>query len=128
MPYRFEVAKTGRAGCKDSECKKTAVKILKGEFRVGTYFKIPGQDHDSWSWKHWGCVTPKQLENIKSETGEDQEMIDGYEELPEDYQEKILRAMAQGHVDDDDWRHVGRPHYFGIRMLMTMGRRRPRAM
>lgn len=33
-------------------------------------------------------------------------MVDGYDELPEDAQEKVKRALEQGHVDDDDWNGV----------------------
>lgn len=36
----------------------------------------------------------------------DTEMIDGYDELPEDMQAKVLRALEQGHVDDEDWKGV----------------------
>lgn len=34
------------------------------------------------------------------------ELVDGYEELPEDQQEKVKRAIEQCHVDDDDWNGV----------------------
>ena len=36
-------------------------------------------------------------------------MIDGLEELPMDMQEKVLRAIDQGHVDDADWNGVSTP-------------------
>lgn len=36
----------------------------------------------------------------------DMEMIDGYDELPPAAQEKVKRALEQGHVDDDDWNGV----------------------
>ncbi|KAL8702044.1 MAG: hypothetical protein Q9224_000193 [Gallowayella concinna] len=32
------------------------------------------------------------------------EMLDGYEELPENFQEKVKRAIENGHVDDEDWK------------------------
>ena len=32
--------------------------------------------------------------------------MDGLDELPEDEQDKIKRAIEQGHVDDEDWQHV----------------------
>lgn len=34
------------------------------------------------------------------------DLVDGYDELPEDAQEKVKRALEQGHVDDDDWNGV----------------------
>jgi hypothetical protein len=53
-----------------------------------------------------GCVTPQQIENVNSEIDDDVMNLDGYEELPEDIQEKVARAFKQGHVDDDDWNGV----------------------
>lgn len=34
------------------------------------------------------------------------ELIDGYDDLPPQAQEKVKRALEQGHVDDDDWNGV----------------------
>lgn len=56
-----------------------------------------------------GCVTPKQLQNMKAECNMDMDYVDGYEELPQDVQEKVYRALDQGHVDDEDWK--GDPEY-----------------
>ena len=50
-----------------------------------------------------GCVTPKQISNLKDTIEGDPSQIDGYEELPEDVQEKLVRAVEQGHIDDEDW-------------------------
>lgn len=36
----------------------------------------------------------------------DPDMIDGFDVLPEEEQLKIMRAMDQGHVDDEDWKGV----------------------
>jgi len=52
-----------------------------------------------------GCVTPKQIENLKSECEDDLTLIDGYDELDDDWKEKVSRAVEQGHVDDEDWKH-----------------------
>lgn len=41
-------------------------------------------------------------------SGGDTEMVDGYDELPEEYQEKIDYALANGHVPDEDWKGVSR--------------------
>lgn len=38
----------------------------------------------------------------------DMELVDGYDILPDDLQEKVKRALDQEHVDDDDWNGVGR--------------------
>ena len=56
-----------------------------------------------------GCVTPKQLENMKAECAMDMDYVDGYDELPHDFQEKVYRALDQGHVDMEDWK--GDPEY-----------------
>jgi hypothetical protein len=34
------------------------------------------------------------------------EYVDGYEELPAEWQVKVQRAIEQGHVDDEDWKGV----------------------
>jgi hypothetical protein len=33
-------------------------------------------------------------------------MVDGYDDLPAEYQEKVDYALANGHVHDDDWNGV----------------------
>jgi hypothetical protein len=33
-------------------------------------------------------------------------MVDGYEELPAEYQEKVNFALENGHVPDEDWKGV----------------------
>ncbi|PNS13780.1 PARP-type zinc finger-containing protein [Sphaceloma murrayae] len=105
MPYRFELASTGRAGCQNKACKDAGDKIQKGELRQGTWTSIPRPDggtNDSWKWRHWGCVTPKQLQNMKNESDADVAVLDGLDELPADVQAKIFDAIARGYVDDAD--------------------------
>jgi hypothetical protein len=36
----------------------------------------------------------------------DLDLLDGYEELPQEHQEKLARALDQGHIDDEDWNGV----------------------
>jgi len=55
----------------------------------------------SFQYRHWGCVTSKVLENLKSSFDEADE-IDGFEDLTEEDQEKVRKAFAEGHVDDAD--------------------------
>ena len=43
---------------------------------------------------------------MKDAIDNDFDMLDGYEDLPEDLQETVRRAFEQGHVDDGDWRGV----------------------
>lgn len=114
-----EISPNNRAGCKNTECKREGIKIPKGQIRYGTF--VTAANFQSWAWKHWyvlsslmpfpslirsacrGCVTPKQISNLKVSIGDDLSQLDGYEELPEDFQEKVARALEQGHIDDDDW-------------------------
>lgn len=37
----------------------------------------------------------------------DMDLVDGFEELPDDVKAKVKRALEQGHVDDEDWNGVG---------------------
>lgn len=99
--FRIEVSPTSRAGCKNTECKKKGIKIEKAQLRYGAF--ITGPDWQSWSWKHWGCVTPKQIGNLNKDIEGDPSQLDGYDELPEDFQIKVANALEQGHVDDEDW-------------------------
>lgn len=39
-------------------------------------------------------------------TEENIDLIDGYEELDDEAQKKVLRAIQQRHVDDEDWNGV----------------------
>lgn len=57
-----------------------------------------------------GCVTPVQIASLKMATDGDLEMLDGYDDLPSDFQGKIGQAFEDGHVADDDWRGVISPH------------------
>lgn len=116
MPYRVEESKNARAGCKNKECKDAGVKIQKGELRFATQVTI--QEHTSWAYKHWGCVTPAQVANLIEESGGDTEMVDGYDELPADLKEKVDFALQNGHVPDEDWKgdvECNRPGQKGFR-------------
>ncbi|EMC92692.1 hypothetical protein BAUCODRAFT_37597 [Baudoinia panamericana UAMH 10762] len=101
MAYRIEIASGGRAGCQATKCKKEGVKINKGEIRQGVFVTI--NEHQSWKWRHWGCVTPEVIHNWKDTSDGDMDRVDGFEELPDDVKDKVRRAFEQGHVDDDDW-------------------------
>ena len=54
-------------------------------------------------------MTPRQISNVKKDIEGQASQLDGYDELPEDLQEKIANAIEQGHVDDEDWSGVPRP-------------------
>lgn len=41
-----------------------------------------------------------------SDSNEDYDVLDGYNDLSEEYQAKVRKALQQGHVDDEDWNGV----------------------
>ncbi|KAI9811300.1 MAG: hypothetical protein M1832_000914 [Thelocarpon impressellum] len=96
--YRVELANSNRSGCKDTKCKANGVKITKGELRFATQITV--QERTSWT----GCVTPRVLDNLKESIENNLDLLDGYDEIPEPEQEKVSRALEQGHVDDEDWK------------------------
>lgn len=53
-----------------------------------------------------GCVTPAVIQGWKDFIDGDMELCEGYTDLPEEEQEKVSRALDQGHVDDADWSGV----------------------
>ncbi|KAK2030262.1 zf-PARP-domain-containing protein [Colletotrichum zoysiae] len=124
MPdYRIEVSPNNRAGCTDGVCKKAASKCLKGSLRFGTWTKI--MDHESFKWKHWGCVSGEQMAHVKElcQRGDgtfDFDAFDGYDELGDhpDLQAKIRKAIEQGHIDPEDFNGdpwMNKPGQRGIR-------------
>ncbi|KAH8424124.1 uncharacterized protein LDX57_001878 [Aspergillus melleus] len=125
MPsYRLEEASTGRAGCQNKECKEAKAKILKGELRLGTW--VDTERFQSFFWRHWGCVTPKIVshmqETIADEGDGELSTIDGFEDLSEEHQDKVRKAVEQGHVDDEDWKgdvEMNRPGKNGFRKRVT---------
>ena len=53
-----------------------------------------------------GCVTPKQIANLKETIEDDLDLLDGYDELDTESQDKVKEALANGHIDDADWKGV----------------------
>lgn len=77
----------------------TGTKIQKDEIRFGTVVEIQG--NTSFQWRHFECITPKQVANLKADLGSIAE-LDGYEDLPEADQERLQRLWEQGKVSDDE--------------------------
>ncbi|RAL07115.1 uncharacterized protein BO97DRAFT_409245 [Aspergillus homomorphus CBS 101889] len=124
--YRLDES-TGRAGCQNKECKDAKVKIAKGELRHGSW--VDTGNFQSWKYRHWGCVTPQVIKNLNEAIDElsngdekDYSALDGFDELSPENQEKVRRALEQGHVDDADWKgdvEVNRPGMTGFRKKVT---------
>jgi hypothetical protein len=73
----------------------------------------------TWRWKHWGCVSGKQLQSVRAYldpegTGNYQwDHLDGYDsgdkgslDAHPDLQEKIRRVITQGYIDEEDFNGV----------------------
>lgn len=52
-------------------------------------------------WRHWGCVTPRIIDNMKNSFGEADD-LDGFDELKDEDQERVQKAWEEGHVADED--------------------------
>ena len=52
-------------------------------------------------------MTPKQIANLKETIEDNLDLLDGYEDLDDESQDKVRKALADGHVDDSDWKGVG---------------------
>ncbi|KAK9347072.1 hypothetical protein V1522DRAFT_402960 [Lipomyces starkeyi] len=102
MSYRIENAKQGRAGCKGPACKSEGVKIGKGELRLGVFVTIG--DNQSWQWRHWSCVTPQVIQNIKTKVESLPEGLDGYDEISAEDQKRVVGALEEGHVADSEYK------------------------
>ena len=74
-----------------------------------------------------GCVTPKQIANLKETIENDLDLLDGYEELDSESQDKIRKALADGHVDDSDWKGVSAAvmHLYGSPLICAGSRAKP---
>jgi len=104
------------------------VKIQVGELRLGSW--VPFEDHGSWAWKHWGCVTGVQIQNLRTYLEESPgnyqwDMLDGYEEDSKsglanypDLQEKVRNVITQGFIDPEDWNGV-RIMSYGMKKSLT---------
>jgi hypothetical protein len=66
-----------------------------------------------------GCVTPAVIQGWKDFIDGDMELCEGYTDLPEEEQEKVSRALAQGHVDDADWSGVRTIFVLNLDRLLT---------
>lgn len=89
--YRVEYATTSRAKCQGPKpCKGTA--IAKGDMRFGTWVVM--NEHGSFKWRHWSCVTPSVLRNVMGTLEEKVEELDGFEDLRPEDQEKVKYAFT----------------------------------
>ncbi|KAK7203736.1 hypothetical protein BZA70DRAFT_58475 [Myxozyma melibiosi] len=117
MSYRIELASSARAACRSAWCKTTGEKIQKGELRLGVFVTVG--EHQAYQWRHWNCVTPQVMENIKKSLDNLPDDLDGYSELDADKQQEVAKALEDGHISDDV--------YKGDVSLNRLGAKKPRA-
>ncbi len=53
------------------------------------------------SWRHWGCVTPKIITNMK-DSFNDADELDGFDDLNDEDQDRLKKAWDDGHVAVED--------------------------
>ncbi|KAJ7762739.1 hypothetical protein DFH07DRAFT_739153 [Mycena maculata] len=97
--YRLEYSASNRAKCKGAKPCKVGTTISKGDLRFGTLVDIQGKT--SFAWRHWGCVTPKVITNLKKIHDEAAD-VDGFEDLKPEDQARVTQAFEDGHVADED--------------------------
>ncbi|KIN07976.1 hypothetical protein OIDMADRAFT_110631 [Oidiodendron maius Zn] len=127
----LETASSGRAVCRATECKKNGIKIDKDELRMGTWVEF--EERGSWQWKHWGCVTGHQLQNIRNNLEDPNspgtyrwDFLDGYEgdeknslDKHPELQEKVRRVITQGFIDPEDFNGDPEMNKLGEKGLYT---------
>lgn len=111
-PPCAELAKTNRGGCSQTACKKQGVKVAKDTVKFGTW--VTAKDAEFWNWKHWGCVSSRQIDSLKEamtdDDGElDYDLLDGYEDLGDDDRAKVRQAITDGYVAEEDALGANKP-------------------
>ncbi|RPD56945.1 zf-PARP-domain-containing protein [Lentinus tigrinus ALCF2SS1-7] len=95
--YRLEYTRSSRSRCTGPRPWK-GTNIEKGGLRFGSF---AGNMAFPWEWRHWGCVTPHILNNLKKSFSQAEE-LDGFDELSEEDQERVKKAWEEGHVAPED--------------------------
>ena len=49
-----------------------------------------------------GCITPRQLANLAEAINGDYDLLDGYDELDQEDQNRVRAAIESGHIPDED--------------------------
>ncbi|KAJ7272975.1 hypothetical protein C8J57DRAFT_1225298 [Mycena rebaudengoi] len=92
--YHFEYSVSGRATCNGD------FKILVSDLRVGIHDERFGhEDQGITKYRHWTCVTPKDLTTLKNGTGGDMTKIRGFLALSPVDQACIMHAIEAGNID-----------------------------
>ena len=66
-----------------------------GELRLGVWMEF-GDMGGGWKFRHWGCVTERQIANMKVALGDDCTQLLGYDDLDNEDQHMIEKAFREG--------------------------------
>ncbi|ORY80269.1 hypothetical protein BCR35DRAFT_331912 [Leucosporidium creatinivorum] len=99
--YKLEYSPSRRAACNGRQpCSGT--KIGLGELRLGVWVDFGSEYGGSFKWRHYGCITARQIANMKIAYGGDATLIPGFDALDLEDQHMVRRAFEVGAVDDED--------------------------
>ncbi|KAL1792531.1 hypothetical protein ACET3X_009038 [Alternaria dauci] len=106
--WRLEQATTGQATCNQAACKRSKIKIVIGELRIGTHTLFDDGMSSRWymAWRHWGCATKHQIEGLKEVTGNDPTKAPGYDRLSPESQEQVRLAFEEGKPVDKTFKGI----------------------
>ncbi|KAL0079014.1 hypothetical protein F4703DRAFT_1742099, partial [Phycomyces blakesleeanus] len=92
---------SNRSKCKGPKtlCHREDRTIRVSELRMGV--EVESGKYTGTSWKHWTCVTPKVIENMKASLSDPSE-IEGWDSLREEDVEKIEKAWEDGEIPEED--------------------------
>ncbi|KAH7412269.1 hypothetical protein DE146DRAFT_751396 [Phaeosphaeria sp. MPI-PUGE-AT-0046c] len=93
--YKVDVATRGTASCRKSDCPMGAVKIAKGELRLGISVSYDGE-HESFVYKHWACISKFDLDAVQELFEEDS--FDGIDTLPNEFETVVIETLETGKV------------------------------
>ncbi|KAH8547659.1 hypothetical protein BGW37DRAFT_226400 [Umbelopsis sp. PMI_123] len=101
MPYHIEYAKSKRSKCKGPKktCPSEDRSIQAGDLRLGS--EIESSQFTGVAWRHWKCTTPKVLQNLVALDNLEEDLV-GFNELHEEDQERVKKAIEEGHVSESE--------------------------
>ncbi|ORY80250.1 hypothetical protein BCR35DRAFT_331893 [Leucosporidium creatinivorum] len=72
------------------------------ELRLGVWVDFGSEYGGSFKFRHWGCVTDRQLANMNVVFGGDASQLLGFSKIDSEDQQMVRKAFQTGFVDSDD--------------------------
>ncbi|KAF2840203.1 hypothetical protein M501DRAFT_1056554 [Patellaria atrata CBS 101060] len=93
-PIKVDLATSNRSSCIGSLCKNQGIRIAKGDLMlcIPSFF----QEHLTFKFKHWDCISPKELRQVKARVQSGN--LDGFDDLDEAAQALIKKDVETGEV------------------------------